>query len=393
MSRRTLFLEPVGGISGDMFLAAAIDLGADLAELIALLGDIGLRGFKINSERVAQHALMGTRVTVTSSEGPTIRPWKEIHALLGRLPDAVAPRAIGVFSRLAEVEARIHGVSVDEVHFHELGGIDSIVDLVGAAWAVSALGVEEIFSRPPPLGSGMVQGQHGPLPVPAPATLELLRGVPVLLEGQGEMTTPTGAAILSTWASVALPPCLNISRIGYGLGHASWSDRPNLLRASLGESSAPRASTRMVSVLEAHLDDATPQLFAHVLEELMAAGALDAGLTPMLMKKGRPGQRLTVVCEPAMRATLAERILRLSPTLGVRCTTAERDELAREMATVRTEFGEVRVKVGRLGDEVVNVAPEYEDCAELARRTGVPLKRVLGAAIRAADQLWSASRS
>jgi uncharacterized protein (TIGR00299 family) protein len=388
-----LFLEPVGGISGDMFLAAAVDLGVDLAELTGLLGDIGLRDFKIHAERVTDHAIVGTRVTVTSTERPTTRSWNEIHALIRQLPDAVATRAVGAFSRLAEVEARIHGTPVDQVHFHEIGGIDSIVDLVGAAWALSALGVEAIISRPPPLGSGLIQGQHGPLPVPAPATLELLSGWPVLFEGQGEMTTPTGAAILSTWASHASPSSLTISRIGYGLGHASWSDRPNLLRASLGEASVPQSSTRTVIVLDAHIDDATPQLLAHVLEELMAAGALDAGLTPMLMKKGRPGQRLTVVCEPAMRVALAEHILRLSPTLGVRCTTAERDELAREISTVQTEYGQVRVKMGLLGDEVVNVAPEYEDCLELARRARVPLKRVLSAAMGAAHQLWSAKRS
>jgi pyridinium-3,5-bisthiocarboxylic acid mononucleotide nickel chelatase len=389
----SLFIEPVGGISGDMFLAAAADLGLDLTALTALLQGVGLGGFQIHVERGSEQAIGGTRVTVEASETDDGRPWKEILALLQRLPKSVAGRAIAAFTRLAEVEAQIHGVSTEQVHFHEIGAVDSIVDIVGGAWAIDALRVEQLFTRPPPLGSGMTRTQHGVIPVPAPATLALLKGLPVLLEGQGELTTPTGAAILSSWASFDLPAGFTVERIGYGLGHAHWSDRPNFVRVSLGAQMGSTQSARTVGILEAHLDDASPQLLAHLIEQLMEAGALDAGLTPMLMKKGRPGQRLTVVCEVTARADLTDRILRQSPTLGVRFTTAERDELMREVVTVETEFGQVRVKVGTLAGEVVNVAPEYEDCVMLARRGGVPLKRVIAAAGALAHQLWGARRS
>jgi pyridinium-3,5-bisthiocarboxylic acid mononucleotide nickel chelatase len=396
---RLLLLEPIGGISGDMFLGAVADLGADLGVLAEVLRGIGLDGFEIRSERATEHAITGTRVSVTTAAARSGDPhgeprgWREIRTLLQRLPPAIAPRALAAFGRLAEVEAQIHGVSPEEVHFHELGAVDSIVDIAGGAWALDALGVDEVVSRPPPLGSGTTQSQHGVIPVPAPATLALLRGVPVLLEGNGEMTTPTGAAILSTWASFELPARLTLSRIGYGLGHAHWADRPNLLRASLGDAESLGPTSRSIVLLEAHLDDASPQLLGHLIDRLMEAGALDAGLSPLLMKKGRAGQRLTVVCDPAARSALSDLILRESPTLGVRVSTVEREELARELVTVETEFGSVHVKIGRLGAEVVNVAAEYDDCVALARAKAVPLKRVLAAAAAASDHLWSRKRS
>jgi uncharacterized protein (TIGR00299 family) protein len=395
----TLYLEPVGGISGDMFLAAVADLGVDLQEVERLLHGVGVHGFEIHTERGVEHAIQGTRITVklggadSGGEGHTQRDWKEILALLQRLPQPIAKRAIAAFGRLAEVEARIHGVAIPDVHFHELGAVDSIVDIVGGAYAIEALGAEKIATSPPPLGSGITTSQHGTLPIPAPATLALLKDLPVLLEGKGEMTTPTGAAILSSWATFEPPRRFIVSRIGYGLGHARWEDRPNILRASLGEASEVGVLSRRVGLLEANLDDASPQLLAYLVERLMEGGALDAGLTPLLMKKGRPGQRLTVVCELDQRAKLTEYILRESSTLGVRFTVVERDELSREIVTVETELGPVRVKIARLGDEVVNLSPEYEDCAALARRLDVSLKRVLSAATAAAHQLWTAKRS
>ena len=390
---RTLYLEPVGGISGDMFLAAVADLGVDLHAVESLLHGAGVHGFEIQAEQGVEHAIRGTRITVRLAEGHTQRDWKEIHAVLQRLPGPIAERAIAAFGRLAEVEARIHGVPISDVHFHEIGAVDSIVDIVGGAYAIGALGVEKIATSPPPLGSGITASQHGTIPVPAPATLALLQNFPVLLEGKGEMTTPTGAAMLASWATFEPPRRFIASRIGYGLGHARWEDRPNILRASLGETGDQGALSRRVALLEANLDDSSPQLLGYLMERLMEAGALDAGLTPLLMKKGRPGQRLTVVCELDQRAKLTECILRESSTLGVRFTVVERDELSREIVTVQTELGPVRVKIARLADEVVNISPEYEDCAALARRLDVSLKRVLSAATVAAHQLWTAKRS
>jgi uncharacterized protein (TIGR00299 family) protein len=381
-----LFLEPIGGISGDLFLGAAADLGLDLGALESLLHGMGVAGFHLRLERAFENGIGGTRVTVELEQpghhdhDAHGRSWNEIHKLLGHpaLAPAVQHRARSIFERLAEVEGSIHGFATEQVHFHEIGATDSIVDIVGAAWAIEELGAPKIFTRPPPLGSGVATSKHGRIPIPAPATLALLRGLPVLLEGQGELTTPTGAALLAVCADFNPPFDLVVARIGYGIGHAHWADRPNLLRASLAERAAARSA---VGLLEAHLDDATPELLGHLIELLMERGALDAGCSPLTMKKGRPGQRLTVVCRTADRRALSELILRESTTLGVRWSPVERDELERRHEPVETPYGPIRLKLGLRGSEVWNVAPEYEDCAAAARRYGVPLKEVTAAAL------------
>jgi pyridinium-3,5-bisthiocarboxylic acid mononucleotide nickel chelatase len=388
---KALLLEPIGGISGDMFLAAAADLGVELPGLAALLRRAGVEGFSLASRRESRGGLGGTRVDVRieAPGGGHGRRWSEIRELLRRpaLAGPAGARAAAIFERLARVEAEVHGVPVDEVHFHEVGALDSIVDIVGAAWALHELGDPAVFSRPPPLGSGLVQSEHGPLPVPAPATLALLRGLPALWEGTGELTTPTGAAILAACASFELPAeGFTLDRAGYGVGHAEWHDRPNVLRASLG---ATREVSAAVGLLEAHLDDASPQLLAPLLEKLMEAGALDAALGPLLMKKGRPGQRLTVVCRASDRAALSDLVLRESTTLGVRWSAVERVELERRVETVETELGRVRIKLGLRAGEVWNAAPEFEDCAAIAREHNVPLKRVLALAAAEAQRLAS----
>ncbi|MHB8418471.1 MAG: nickel pincer cofactor biosynthesis protein LarC [Myxococcales bacterium] len=390
-----LLLEPVGGISGDMFLAATADLGVDLAALETLLHGAGVLGFTLERRRDSRGGIGGTRVDVRIDEhGPHAaghhgRSWRDIREFLQRpvLAGPIGERASRVFGRLARAEAAIHGVAVDEVHFHEVGALDSIVDVVGAAWALRELGDPAVFTRPPPLGSGLVQSEHGPIPVPAPATLALLRGLPALWEGAGELTTPTGAAILAECARFEPPPAaLAVDRVGYGIGHAEWPDRPNLLRASLGELAAEAPPD--VGLLEAHLDDASPQLLAPLLSTLLEAGALDAGFSPLLMKKGRPGQRLTVVCRSADRAALTELVFRESTTLGVRWSPVERAELERRVERVETELGPIRVKLGLHGGEVWNVAPELEDCAAIARERRVPLKRVLALASAAAQRFY-----
>ncbi len=388
-----LLLEPIGGISGDMFLAAAADLGLPLDELAALLRGAGVEGFRIAVRREARGAVFGTRVDVEAAPAAHDhgRSWRSIRQFLAEapLPRPVAERAVRIFERLAVVEAAIHGVSEDEIHFHEVGAVDAIVDVVGAAWALDRLGAPRVFTRPPPMGAGLVQSEHGPLPVPAPATLALLRGKPVLWEGQGELTTPTGAAILAECAAFEPPGPFAVERIGYGVGHADWPDRPNLLRASLGRAGG---AADAVGLLEAHLDDATPQLLGHLVDRLLEAGALDAALGPLLMKKGRPGQRLTAVCRTADRARLAELVLRESTTLGVRWSAVEREELERRSVAVQTPFGSIAVKLGLRGGEVWNAAPEYDDCLAAARSRGVPLKDVMAAAIAAATQLGDSRR-
>ncbi len=388
MNGRTLFLEPIGGVSGDMVLGAAADLGLPLTELSDLLHAAGIDGFTIEARRDSRGSIGGTRVDVRVEAAVEERTWREIRALLSGpgLPSGIAARAGRIFGRIARAEAAIHGLPEDEVHFHEVGALDAIVDIVGAAWAVERLGAEEIFTRPPPMGSGLVASEHGPLPVPAPATLALLRGLPVAFEGVGELTTPTGAAILAECARFQSPGALRIERVGYGVGHAHWKDRPNLLRASLGET----ASRTAIGLLEAHVDDASAQLLGHLLDRLMEAGALDAGLSPLLMKKGRPGQRLTVVCRSADRAALTDLILRESTSLGVRWSPVEREELERRIVRLETPFGTLPVKLGLRGGEVWNAAPEYAACLAAARERRVPLKDVLAAAM-AACEAWRES--
>jgi pyridinium-3,5-bisthiocarboxylic acid mononucleotide nickel chelatase len=392
-----LWIEPIGGLSGDMFLAAGADLGLDLRELSELLKGAGLSGFGISSRREARGGIEGTRVDVELAERPHDRgephghgrSWRDIRALLDQptLQGPVGSLATRIFGRLAQVEAKIHAVPVEEVHFHEVGAVDSIVDIVGAAWILDRLKASKVLSAPPPLGSGLVKSEHGPIPVPAPATLALLQGLPALWEGTGELTTPTGAAILAECARFETPGAFTAQRVGYGVGHATWPDRPNLLRLTLGTGGS--AATKPVGLLEAHLDDASPQLLGHLVERLLEQGALDVSLGPLLMKKNRPGQRLTVVCQSVDRERLSDLILRESTSLGVRWSEVERVELERRFETVETEYGSVRIKLGLRRGEIWNVAPEYDDCAALARGRGVPLKLVLGAAAAAGQRLLS----
>jgi uncharacterized protein (TIGR00299 family) protein len=391
---RILWIEPIGGVSGDMFLAAGADLGCDLRQLEELLRRAGLTGFHIATRREARGGVEGTRVDVELEPDETHhhgRTWREIRALLDHaaLSGPTGTVATGIFRRLAQVEAKIHAVPEEEVHFHEVGAVDSIVDVVGAAWILDRLNVSAVLSAPPPLGSGLVKGEHGAMPVPAPATLALLAGSPARWEGTGELTTPTGAAILAECARFESPGVFVAERVGYGVGHATWPDRPNLLRFSLGERPEERSLAGAVGLLEAHLDDASPQLLAHLTDRLLEQGALDAALGPLLMKKGRPGQRLTVVCRELDRERLTDLILRESTSLGVRWSGVTRVELERRVETVETEHGTVRVKLGLRGGEVWNLAPEYEDCAALARGRGIPLKLVLAAATAAAQRLLS----
>jgi len=380
----TLLLEPIGGISGDLFLGAMADLGVDLRPLTAVLEDLGVRGFRLRSERTSEHGIAGTRVTVdldAKAQEHSHRPWSDIRPLLERLPAGVTKPALAIFGKLASAEGKVHGVAEEAVEFHEIGAVDSIVDIVGAAWALNRLGNPRVVSRAPPLGSGTVRSQHGVIPVPAPATLQILAGLPTLLEGRGELTTPTGAAILAACADFELPASFRAEKIGYGIGHTRFEDRPNVLRASLGMAGE---TPEQVYVLETHLDDLTPQLIANVAERLLGAGALDVALSPLWMKKGRPGQRLTVVCRAADRKALTEILFRESSTLGVRSYPVDRDELDRRVVAVETPYGAIRIKLGSLRGELLNAAPEFDDCVAAARRHGVPLKEVMASVTAAA---------
>jgi uncharacterized protein (TIGR00299 family) protein len=383
---KLLLLEPVGGIAGDMFLGAALDLGVDRATLDGTLSTLGVPGFRLLARPAESGGVRGTQVDVLVEEGQARpRHLPEILAVIdgsGMAPRARAT-ARSVFERIGRAEARVHGVAVEKVHFHEVGALDSIVDVCGAAAVMEILGWPRVLCAPPELGQGFVASAHGRLPVPPPAVLEILRGIPVRPGGPpGEAVTPTGAALLAELAEVADPasfPAIVPEQVGYGVGRAKWPDRPNVLRMTLGEEMASGG----LWVLEANLDDCPGQLVARAIEAALAAGALDAWAAPLTMKKGRPGLLLGVLSPGGRRDAVARVLLDETTTLGVRFHAVDRIELDRELVPVATVYGEVRVKVARRGAAIVGAHPEYDDCLARAREHGVPVKEVLAAAAAA----------
>jgi pyridinium-3,5-bisthiocarboxylic acid mononucleotide nickel chelatase len=380
-----LYLEPVGGISGDMFLAAMLDLGVDARALEDGLRTLGLTGWGFEVSRAVRQSVSGVHLAVAvSSEVPHVH--RGLVEILGRidasaLPPRAKAQARAVFEVIGRAEAKIHDVPLESVHFHEVGAVDSIVDVCGAALALELLGQPELVSAPPPLGSGMVETMHGRLPVPAPATLEILRDLPVRFDGQGELTTPTGAALLRALSRPGPPPPMRLLRTGYGLGHRELPDRPNVLRATLGTSVETAGSD--VWELAVTLDDATPQLLGYLVETLVAHEALDAWVAPVTLKKSRPGHVLSVLVVGGERERVVRRLLAESPTLGVRAWPVQRTVLDRAHVEVETVHGPVRVKVGSLDGEILNAAPEYEDVRARAEAAGVPFKQVWAEALAA----------
>ncbi len=390
---KVLLLEPIGGIAGDMFLAAALDLGVPRAELERSLRTLGIAGWRLEVAAAEVSGIRGVHVDVAvDAPQPHHRGLAEIRALVDA--SGLAPRARAaaraVFERIGRAEAKVHGIPVEDVHFHEVGAIDSLVDVCGAAVALDLLGWPRVVSRPPELGSGLVRTAHGALPVPPPAVLEILAGKPVRLGGPpGEAVTPTGAALLAELAEVGEAPPLAPERVGYGVGTARWPDRPNVLRMTLGEElgaaagAGPAPAGDGLWVLETNLDDCPGQLVARALDAALEAGALDAWAAPVTMKKGRPGFLLSALARGERRDAVLRAFLEETTTLGVRFHAVLRVELEREWVEVETPYGAVRVKVGREGGRVLGAHPEYEDCAARARERGVPVKEVAAAALAA----------
>lgn len=391
---RLLLLEPIGGIAGDMFLAAALDLGVARSELAKVLGTLGLPGWRLEVTPVEVDGIRATHVAVVV-EGPQPheRGLAEILDLVARsgLSTRARERARAIFERIGRAESRVHGIPLEQVHFHEVGAVDSIVDVCGAAAALDLLGWPRVVSAPPELGTGLVRTAHGNLPVPPPAVLEILAGKPVRLSGPpGEAVTPTGAALLAELAEIGDLPAVVPERVGYGAGTARWPDRPNLLRMTLGEDLAragPGAGGRGwrtgLWVLEANLDDATGEVLGRAVEAALEAGALDAWVAPVTMKKGRPGFLLGALAGGEVRETVARTLLSETPTLGVRAHPVERLELARETVEVSTPYGPVRVKVAKDGGRTLGAHPEYDDCLARAKANGVPVREVIAAAVAA----------
>lgn len=384
--RKRLYLEPVGGIAGDMFLAAAIDLGVAPGEIEQALSGLGVPGWRFAVSRAVRHAISGTHVDVevdasTGAEGHPHRALSDIQALIrgaGTMPERARERALAVFQVIGEAEAKVHGVPLEEIHFHEVGAVDSIVDICGAAVVLELLGDPEVYAAPPPLGSGAVRAAHGTMPVPAPATLEILRDVPVRFEGVGELTTPTGAALLKALCRVEPPGEMVVERVGYGIGTKDFRDRPNVLRASLGRVAHGEGETY---VIEANLDDCSPQLLGGLLEAVLELGALDAYVLPATMKKSRPGHLLGVLATADRKDAVVEALLSETTTLGVRMHRVERTALDRRFEEVETRYGRVRIKLGLWNGRVVNAQPEYEDCRRAAQASKTPVKQVWAEAL------------
>jgi len=374
------FFDCFAGISGDMTLGAMLDAGLDLTGLEKVLGNLDLPGFRLQTREVSKGHLMGVKVDFLLEEEQPARSYADIVSLITKagLSNKVKDLSLRMFRMLAEVEARVHGQSVEEVHFHELGAADTILDVVGVAFGVEKLGITRTFVSPIPQGWGMIAGAHGLLPNPAPATLDLLKGFTVYgTDLPGELVTPTGAVILKALeAESELCPPLRLAKVGYGAGSRDLPGHPNLLRLYLGEPLPQAEGLReRVLVLETHIDDMNPELYESLMSGLFAAGALDVALAPIQMKKNRPGVRLTVVAPPVAREGLLERLFLDSTTLGVRVQEVDRVVARRWQETMATPYGELLVKVMEYGGHR-RVLPEYEACRQLAEKTGLPLIEV-----------------
>jgi len=383
---RLVYFDAASGASGDMVLGAVVDLGLPLETLRDELAKLPLSGYRLEAARVQRSGLAATKVDVHGEEtAPAHRHLQDILGLIdrSRLDPPVQERASALFRRLAEAEAAVHGTSPEKVHFHEVGALDSIVDIVGGVIALGWLGAERFASSPLNVGSGTVTMDHGTFPVPPPATARLVTGVPVYGEGQGELLTPTGALLVTAHATEYGPlPPVAIERTGHGAGTRDTPGRPNVLRLIVGEEAVISGEERVL-VLETEIDDAFPQLLGPLVDQLLAAGALDAYFTPVQMKKGRPGVLVTALAPPGCREAVEEILFRETTTLGVRRTEWTRTVLEREMATVETAFGPIRVKIGRRGGTVYNVWPEFDDCQRVAGEKKVAVKRVLAEALAA----------
>jgi uncharacterized protein (TIGR00299 family) protein len=390
------YFDCLAGISGDMILGALLDAGLDAELFQEALRGLHLSEYELRIEKVQKGVIQATDVQVLVKDGVAERNLADIEAVVAasELPDEVKEGSIAVFQRLVGAEAAVHGTRPEEAHLHEVGATDAIVDVVGSLLGLNLLGVERVMASQLPLGHGFVRCAHGLLPLPAPATLELLKGVPVVQrEVEGELVTPTGAAIITSLAQEFGPiPQMVVQSIGYGAGKSKFPF-PNLLRVLVGTGQERLSGpTETVVLLETNLDDMNPELYDHVMHTLFEAGALDVFLQPFQGKKNRPGVLLSVLCHPHAEQELSSIIFAETTTLGIRRLLLQRFCLDRETVQVDTPYGRVRIKVAKLGQGIVNLAPEYEDCHRLALETGNPLKEVYAAAHAAAGDWRAAQR-
>jgi uncharacterized protein (TIGR00299 family) protein len=398
---RVIYIEPFSGISGDMMLGALLDLGADFEHLRLQIGILPLKGYELTAGKCMRAGIHATKFDVHveapkdmhghahghGHAGHPHRSFRDISKMISTsgLSPWVKEKSLDAFRRLAEAEGRIHNLPVDQVHFHEVGAVDSIVDIVGTMIALEQFLPARILSSSVNVGHGTLECQHGIYPVPGPAAQELLKGIPTFSNSvAGELTTPTGAALLvSLVGQFCLRPPMKIQQSGYGAGTRQTPGSANVLRVTMGEEVSDAAVVspeEQVVVVEATIDDMSPQVYGYFQEKAIAAGALDVYATPIQMKKNRPAVLITLVCPGELLDTLCRLIFEETTTIGVRYTLAKRKTLQRESVRVQTEYGAITVKISRLDGRRVNAAPEYEDCRRLAVEKGVPLKEVLAAA-------------
>jgi hypothetical protein len=378
------YLDLFSGLSGDMMLGALVDAGLPLAALKRGLAQLPLRGYALSARKVRRGAVRATKVDVrVAALGHAHTPLRAILALLKRsgLPAPVKEAAAQVFLKLGAAEGRVHGIPALKVEFHEVGSVDSIVDVVGACLGLHLLGVGRLHCSRVPFGQGRITMAHGVLPNPGPATAELLRGFPLRgVDSERELVTPTGAALLAALAhDPGRVPDFTLQSVGLGAGHADLPERPNIVRLLVGEA-APPAEADAVYLVETNLDNAPGELVGWLFDRLFAAGAVEVYTTPVQMKKSRPGIKVSVLVEPSHRAAVEALLLRETPTFGIRRVLMERSKLDRALVEVRTPYGPIRVKEGRRGGKLLKANPEYEDAREAAERRGAPLHRVLEAA-------------
>ncbi len=385
------YFDCFSGASGDMILGALMDAGLPLETLKGELAKLKLTHYDLKLEKIAKKGIAGSQAIVMVEENHHHhhRHLADIRTIIENsdLEDGIKKKSIGIFTRLAEAEAKVHKTSVDHIHFHEVGAMDAIIDVVGSVAGLTALGIEKIVCSPLHVGAGTVKCAHGTLPVPAPATTELVRGKPIYATGvAGELLTPTGAAILTTLAAEFGPmPAMTLQTVGYGAGNADIAI-PNLLRISIGESEEELKGllSERVAVMETSIDDMNPQIYDYLIERMLQMGVMDVFLIPIHMKKNRPGMLLTVLCKMEMMDQITDFIIAETTTIGLRWRIDHRLKARREIRTEQTIHGDIEFKVAKIGDKTVNVSPEYEDCKRVAIKKNIPLKNVLDAARSAA---------
>lgn len=390
---RIAYFDCFAGISGDMTLGALVDAGADFEALKNELSKLHVHDFELSLDKVTKRGISASDVTVHThhhehhhghDHSHHGRAFSDIKHIIesSDLSDSVKMKSIAIFTKLGEAEAKIHNKSIEEIHFHEVGAVDAIVDIVGACICLELLGIEKIHCSPIPTFAGMVEIAHGKFPLPAPATVEILKNAPWRELGiEGEIVTPTGAAIVATLAeSFGSMPAMSITSTGYGAGKKDFGI-PNVLRVIVGETTEADGVHTEVAIIETNIDDLSPQVYEVVMERLFDAGALDVYLTPIQMKKNRPATLLSVICEPELIEKLSGIIFEETSSIGVRIDTRKRICLQREIVTVETEFGTISLKIARSNGEVMNIQPEYEDCKSAAVKHHLPFKKVRDAAV------------